>query len=431
MIFIILAILTILIATINYKKGFLIYLLLQMIWFPDTQLFKVGGAWINLNFFCAAIFLILYVVKGKKYSKEKIAFPFSKPMACIGFSLLVTSFTSLAGFGNELVKAIGLIIMEIIIVYLIWKTVNTKEDYIFLFKGITIIVLFACAYIFYEKMTGTNFILDYKISCTSNKFDTYRDFAEWDHRGYRCYSIFDHTICASMVFSLYTALTFILLMNKRRYPFKYLSIITAVLCIPAMFFTQQRTGIFMLIIAVLSVVDFRKKKFWKLLGIMIVAFFIVSPYISENINLLLSIFNTKYQNSVSGSSMSLRLDQLDAIYHIMLKAPITGLGENFQSFYSGSFASRAMGYESLWFEQMAKHGLIGVLSYIFMIYYSVCKLPKEYKSKELFFVSLAYWITYTLTSTPYFRTYFLYSVIFYFIKNTEKYDKKVNCLLER
>ena len=63
----------------------------------------------------------------------------------------MSSITSLAGFISEFAKASGLIIMDIIIVYLIWKVVNTKEDFAFLFKGLTVIILFACIYIFYEK----------------------------------------------------------------------------------------------------------------------------------------------------------------------------------------------------------------------------------------------------------------------------------------
>ena len=120
----------------------------------------------------------------------------------------------------------------------------------------------------------------------------------------------------------------------------------------------------------------------------------------------------------------MRFDQLDAIYRIMLEAPITGLGENFERFYKGIYAARAMGYESLWFEQMAKHGMMGVAAYLVMIFYSVYKIPKKYQSKEIFFILLSYWMTYSLTSTPYFRTYLLYGIVFFFIKSSQRYDEK-------
>lgn len=424
MLFIIPAILVMLVALINFKKGFLLYLLLQMVWFPDTQIINIGGSWINLNFLCAFFFAILYYAKKKKNSKKLEKYPYYYPMLCIGVSLLLTSFTSYSGPIRELIKAFGLIAMDLIIVYVMWKTINKREDFEFLFKGITLIVLFACLYIFYEKITQLNPILDYKITCTSNKFSTYRDFQQWDYRGYRCYSIFDHTICACMTFALYVALTMFLFVKKKRYSFKLLSLITAALCIPAMFFTQQRTGMVLLFISSLSVVDFRKKRFWKLIFLAIVGIIIISPFVSDNINLLLSIFSSKAASQVSGSNALMRFDQLDAVFRIMLNSPLTGLGENFQAFYKGIYAARAMGYESLWFEQMAKHGLLGVMAYIIMIYYSVYKIPKHYKSKYVFYFSLAYWITYTMTSTNYFRIYFFYAVIFYFIKTSETYRLK-------
>lgn len=410
-----------LISIFSYKKGFLLYLLLQMFWYPDVQLFNLGGLWINLNFVCALYFVFLYILKKNKVGQETIAFPFYRPMICIVISMLMTSLTSYSGPISELAKAFGLIVMDLVVVYIIWKIINTKNDFIFLFKGITLIVLFACIYCFYEKMTGCNPILDYKITCTANGFNTYRDFQQWDARGYRCYSIFDHTICACMVFSLYIAITLNLYVYKKNYPYKKMSLVTAILCVPAMFFTKQRAGMFMLFIAAISALNLRKRKFWKLIIIGAVALIVVFPLISDNLSLLLSIFSTKYENQVSGSSISMRFDQLEAVFEIMMAAPLTGLGENFQRYYTGALASRALGYESLWFEQMAKHGILGVLAYIVMIYYSVYKIPKKYKSKQVFFISLAYWVTYTLTSTPYFRTYFLYATIFYFIKNSEVY----------
>ena len=151
MIFIMLASLVMFVALLNYKQGFLLYLLLQMIWFPDTQLFYIGSSSINLNFICALYFVGLYIIKKKKLSlHNKERFPYLKPMFCIAISLIMSSITSLAGFISEFAKASGLIIMDIIIVYLIWKVVNTKEDFAFLFKGLTVLILFACIYIFYE-----------------------------------------------------------------------------------------------------------------------------------------------------------------------------------------------------------------------------------------------------------------------------------------
>lgn len=418
MLFIIPAIAIMLIALLNYKTGFLLYLLFQMIWFPDAQVFQIGDSWVNINLICAVFFVLLYRLKKGRFSSKTTPFPYTNPMIAIAISLLMTCITSYSGVISELVKGIGLIFIDLLVIYVMWNTLNSRKDYAFLYKGLTVIMLFACIYIFYEKVTSQNPILDYKLTTTTSDLFTYREASIYENRGYRCYSIFDHTISACMTFALYIVLTANLYIKKKRYPIKTLSLITSFLCIPAMFFTKQRAGMFLLLIALLSIVDFRKKRFWKLIGIAALSIACAWPFISNYIALFLSIFNSSYQGQVFGSTSSMRFKQLYAVFKIMQMAPITGLGENFQRYYHGMYAAQALGYESLWFEQMAKHGILGVLAYVYLIYYSVYKVPKRYHSKQVLFISLAYWITYTLTSTPYFRTYFLYGVLFYFIKNT-------------
>ena len=153
-----------LIALLNYKTGFLLYLLFQMIWFPDVQVFQIGGLWVNINLICAAFFVLLYILKKGRFSSETNPFPYTNPMIAIAISLLMTCITSYSGVISELVKGIGLIFIDLLVIYVMWNTLNSRKDYAFLYKGLTVIMLFACIYIFYEKVTGQNPILDYKLT---------------------------------------------------------------------------------------------------------------------------------------------------------------------------------------------------------------------------------------------------------------------------
>lgn len=397
-----------------------------MIWFPDTQVFKIGDSSVNINFIMAVFFVFLYIIRSRGIIRlEGERFPYTVPMVCIAFSLFITCFSSLAGFLSEFVKSTGIVIMDILIVYLIWKFVKTKEDFIFLFKGLTIIVFIACLYCLFEASFHMNPILDYKFSYASGKLTKYTDYTYGWGRGYRCSSIFEHPICASMIFALYAALGLNCYMKKIDLPYKKLVFITVVLSIICIFFTKQRAGMFLFALAILPCVDLRKKRFHNLAFFGVICCLLILPIISDYLFVLISTFILSINNgaggTVGGSNASMRLMQLNAVYNIMLQSPIAGLGENFKRFYSSPYAAQALDFESLWFEQMAKHGFVGVISYIVMIYYSVIKVPKKYKSKTIFFISLAYWLTYTLTSTPYFRIYFYYVVIFYFIRNSEVY----------
>lgn len=417
MLFIILSCVVMYIAFKDFKKGFLMYLLLQMVWFPDTQLFKLGGSFINLNFLVALYFTILFIVRRKNSLKSFRDFPYLIPLILVSISMLLTSFTSLSGFFSELVKAGGIIIMDCLMLFIIWKTVKTKEDFKLLFKGLTIIILVGCLYIFVEYFTSANLFLDYKLSCTSNNLSTYKDLLIYDYgRGYRCYSIFEHPIGASMIFALYIIVVFNLLMKLNNYVFKKISVLTAILCVPAILLTKQRAGIFFLIIGLFSALNFKNKKTYRYLLYSVGILILLSPILFQYKDLILSMVHLKTNSNVSGSTASMRFDQLDAVFNIMKSSPLFGLGENFRSHYTGPYLERALGFESLWFEQMAKHGMLGVIVYLYFIYFTVIKIPLKFKSRECFFIMLSYWFTYSLTSTPYFRIYYLYVVIFYFLR---------------
>ena len=417
MLFVVLSCIVMYIGLKNFKNGFLMYLLLQMIWFPDTQLFKLGGSYINLNFIVALYFTILFIVKRKNSLKSFYDFPYLIPLTLVCISMLLTSITSLSGFFSEFLKACGLIVMDCSMIFIIWKTVKTRDDFKFLFKGLTIIILVACIYIFIEYLMSTNLFLDYKLSCTSNNLATYTDLLVYDYgRGYRCYSIFEHPIGASMIFALYIIVVFNLLMKFDDFAFKKVSIITAVLCLPAILMTKQRAGIFFLFFGLFSALNFKNKKTYRYLLYSVGVLILLSPIIFQYKDLILSMFHLKTNSNVSGSTASMRFDQLDAVFNIMKSSPLLGLGENFRSHYTGPYLERALGFESLWFEQMAKHGILGLIAYLYFIYISVVKIPLKFKSRESFFIMLSYWITYSLTSTPYFRIYFLYVVVFYFLR---------------
>lgn len=431
MIYILGSIIIALVTIWNYKKGFLLYLLYQMIWFPDTQVIQVSGLSLNINFMMSTIYVLLFLIKNKgKIRREGDKFPYTVPMVYLTFSMFITCFTSLSGFFSEFIKATGLVIMDILMVYLIWKCVKEKDDYVFLFKGLTIIIFVSCLYCFIEGITHENPVFNYKALCSSNGLGVYEDYLYGYGRGYRCYSIFEHPICASMIYALYVTLVLNLIIKSKKIPYKYLAVITMLLSVICIFFTKQRAGMFFLAVSALSCVNLKKKKFYKLAFAALICGLCILPFISDYLFVLLSSFIPNIDNGnggvVGGSNVSMRLMQLNAVYHIMLQSPIAGLGENFKRLYSSIYAAQALDFESLWFEQMAKHGIVGVLVYIVMIYYSVYIIPKRYKSKQVFFISLAYWSTYTLTSTPYFRIYFLYAIIFYYIKNSEVYADKKN-----
>lgn len=433
MIFSIIAILIMLYSIIDLKRGFLVFLIYQLIWFPDTRLISIRGfASINLNLVMSLFFSALYIIKkqssGKNksfYAKKmclikKYCFPYKHPMFVMAFSLLLTCFTSVNGFSSEFVRAVGAMFLNLIMVYLIWQIIETKKDFQFLFQGITIVAFVTCIYGLWEYINQNNPLLVYKFSLAGNTLSTYTI----GTRGYRMYSIFEHPISAAMMLSLYTVFVITaIVVYKEKIAFKWIAYITCVLCLPCMIMTKMRTAFVFLALGMFAFIDINNKRFLKIALASIIVIFMISPVISNNLVLFTSLFNKSTQLQMGGSNLHDRLRQLNAVYQLMKMSPIAGLGQKFRTVISNIYTTQALDFESLWFEQMSKHGIVGVLAYIYMIYYSIYKIPKKYKSKQILFVSLAYWGTYTLTSTPYFRVYLYYLAIFYFIKKSEVYKQ--------
>ncbi len=409
---------------VNYKKSFLIYLIYQVLWYYSATLFKIGHKTITISMTMNLIFFALYFIKGNVVCYPRHKHPYALPLFLMVFSSFLTCFFGVAGFALEFTRAINTISQEIILIWLIWYIVESDKDFKFLFKGITIVMLFACLFGILEYIIKTNIFIDIKNRVSDEVIRTYNviQSATAQSRGYRITSVFEHSIGAGMNFGLYFCFVFIMVLKNRiKINDSKLAIITACLCVPCMLLTKMRSAMLFTLIALIGCIDLKNRKFYKLAVCFIVIAIIALPIYWKYVELFLSLFSSKYQNGVKGSTVDQRLSQLNAVYHLMKMSPIGGLGERFGDYISNQYTSAALEYESIWFDVMAKHGLIGIFSNFIMMIYSIIIIPKRYKSKEILFISLSYWITYTLTSIPSFRIHIYYLVIFYFIKKSEAY----------
>ena len=93
----------------------------------------------------------------------------------------------------------------------------------------------------------------------------------------------------------------------------------------------------------------------------------------------------------------------------------------FMNVMNTSLVSALLGLESMWFRILTQFGMLGVVANLYLAYYSLIKMPKLYKSRPLFFLSLAYWVTASLTSVPGMKMYFYYFVLIVFIKMSDFY----------
>lgn len=416
-------------AVIDYKKAFLLYLIYQLFWYDQLVVLQIGGRTVFISTFMNAVFFALYFLH-RRMRRQNQKFPFKVPFIFLAVSMFCTCLFAVAGFSSELTRQLTIFVRDFLIVWMIWRIVETRKDFNFVIKGITIVMFAACIFGLIEYVKRSNPFFDYKSSIAMEKIANYNymvnSFSAMA-RGYRVYSIFEHPIGGGMIFGLYFAFVLTLYVKrKKELPWRTFALVTAFLCIPCVILTKMRSAYVFTAIAVLPAINFKKKQFYKLAGTAIIFAVISWPIISANFNIFASLLNKKLQQSVGGSSLAQRFSQFSAVFSLMKMSPVFGLGEKFQNVIVNSYTKAALGYESLWFLIMPKYGMVGVIAYVIYGYFCLIIIPRTYRSKELFFTMLAYWATYTVTSIPSFRAAIFFFVVFFYIKISEVYLKSDN-----
>ena len=420
MIFSIMGILILIYSCFNFKKGFLVYLLFQIFWFPNGKIISMAGVpSVPIYLVMSLSFILIYILKGG-FKAKVVPFPFLIPLLILSISRLLTCFTSLEGFSSELARTIGFIFSSFIEVVLIWRIVEEEKDFDFLMKGYCFIFTFATVYGLVEYMIKANPIIEYKKMLSPEGISTYGIDL---FRGYRIMSLFEHPIGAGMTFGLFSIFAFLYWVNTKKKN-SNVYILVGLLSILCVLLTKMRSSILFTIVALMAVVKFNNRRFYKLALLAIAGLAICFPIYKDYIYVFLSLFSSSAQQAVGGSDSTMRFLQFDTVYKIMKMSPLFGFGEQCALYLPKSMIENAFGFESIWFEAMSRYGMFGVIGNLFMLFYSVFFIPRKYKCYGAFWISLALWLTNTLTTVPFFRMSMYYVVYFYCIKQTTTYKNR-------
>lgn len=422
MIFTIIAIIIFLYSVSNFKRGFMLYILLETVWYANAKVIALNNfPSIPIYMTTSIAYFALYLFKKNELRLSNAKFPYLLPLILMSFCQFASSITALAGFGDQFSRALGFIFHDVIEIYLMWKIIDEREDFEFMFKGYTIIFLAGAVYGFVEYALKYNPLVAYKSTLNPQGISIYN--AHDIFRGYRLMSFVEHPIGCGMTFGLFAIFVFMLYKKKHGFGYETLAKITAVLCLMCVFLTKMRSSIVMVLVLCLSLISIKKtykvkKRSIYLFIVAVIAVIATYPLYKNYTNVFWSLFSSNAQNAVGGSTLSMRHEQLQSVVKIFKLSPVLGLGDNFKDFLSVAYLNNTFSFESVWFEEMTQHGIFGLASLVIMIYYSVAYIPYKYRSKEACFISLSYWIVYTLTSTPFFRMNFYYYCLFFFIKSS-------------
>lgn len=433
MIFLIIGLIIIFIGTRNFKKGFYYFLFFKVCLVTNITVLSIPGIpLLTLDMFLTAIFLLLYFAKRQKMQLEYVSFPYSKPFKWMTISYFLSTLFAYIGFVGAFSQYIGQILTEFVFAWLMWKIID-KEDIGYIIKGLAFMFLLSCIYAFYEKFTQTNPIQNYELTLVNDASRAINFLVTDDiNRGYRVQSFFEHAIGAGVNWGMFIVLYFTLTTIYKYKLKSKLCLITAIICIPCVFFANARGPLVFLMVGALSLFDLKNKNFYKLVFASVILLVVVSPLLSDYFDNLLSIFDSKAQEKVGGSNAEMRFEQLDAAIELMKQSPLFGLGYKFMNVLHTNLVSRLLGLESIWFRVLTQFGLFGVFVNLIFLYYSIIKIPRHYKSRPILFFSLSYWITASLTSLPGMLMYLYYLISIIFIKQSDRYliERNTNIIIK-
>lgn len=425
MIFTIIGIILIIYSFINFKKAFLWFLVFKLFLVTNITVVAVPGLPLfTLELFLTIIFFIQFYRTRKRVS-EYVKFPYKRPMIFILVSWALSTIFAYIGFIGAFSQFLKDIFQQIIFIWMLWELIDVKKDLGFILKWFTIAFFFICVYGFYEHQIQSNPLVEYEASLIGDSDRA----INWTYdadigRGYRTQSVFEHAIGAGINWAMYIVFILSLYINYK-YPIKYkkFAFLTVLLSVMCLLFTNSRGPIVFLMLSGLSLVNLKNKRVYLFIICVVISIVILFPYLSEYTDNILSIFDSKVQKRVGGSNAEMRLMQMNAAVELMNESPIVGWGFKFMNVLDNSLTAALLGLESMWIRIMVQFGIIGIIANAYFAYYSLIKIPKLFHSKSVFYISLAYWITASLTSVPGMLYYLYFLILIIFIKLSPTYMK--------
>ena len=426
MIFQLIAFIIILYSFKNFKKAFLLFLLYDLFLNTNINFLSIPGVPILtvedvlIMVFAVEFFIRYGTNKGGPYAQTRNNFPFKTPFIILTISWTVSTVFALVGFASAVSAYIKQILEYVIMTYLMWRIINDKRDLIFLLRGFTILFLFCGIYELYEIATQSNPLSDYETSLVQDQTRAI-DFGNYDEdegRGFRAKSVFAHPIGSGVNFGLYIIISLFFLMKAKINikTNKLLVLATCLLSLACIIMTKSRGPYLFLMIGAFSFINLKSGKFYRYAFLMVLALIVILPYFSDQLDIFKSLFSAEAQEKVGGSDANMRFEQLTVAIGIMSMSPLYGLGFKFLSEMSTAVTVGLLGGESVWFQVLPQFGILGILAYLFMIYWTVVKLPKKYKSASIFFIGMAYWLVISMTSVPGMQVYLYYLALILVIK---------------
>ncbi len=384
----------------NHHRAFLLYVVMRLFLDPLVPFLYMDSQRLQMMLFmdtCMFAFAFLNYVSNmaKKTNPILNQFPLKKSfLICISSILISSLLFSHVPFSQTLASAYDHI-SQFIFVYLFWKELKKITDIRFIVKGLMIVFSIAIVYAFFERFDGFyNPLHEYKVSLNPSDFEAWIGGGGQEAVRGRTSSIFYSSLdcgayaAIAVAFFFYINISYKKIWNSAK-PAKF--IFMSGLFFLLMFANGRGA---MLYFAISMLFMLKLKKILGLSLFLPIFFIIFYDILAPSLATVLSIYSQN-ESEVQGSSWAMRVVQFLATIDVLKGSPWFGYGEK-GVMYIQSLRPEVLGMESTWLQIMAKRGIVGVASYIYL-YYSMFKLGFG-KSKRYVLASTVAWLALSTTT---------------------------------
>jgi len=361
----------------NYHKAFLLYAVIRPFLNINIPIYSAPGLpQLFLETFMTTFMLMCvsfnFMSNESKAISNTIQFPLKKPFFIfIAILYLSTLMYSPLPFFQLASILYNQTLNNFLFVYLLWRELKTWRDIQFFVKGIMIVSSIAIAYGFFERFNDFNNPLMLYESTLNHKMDFELGEGIVGVRGGRVSSIFYSSLgCGAYMAAVFAFFYYINMRHKNLWNSpKLVKIIFMGGLFFILLFSNGRGA--MLYFAISLVFMLKLKSILRLS--LFLPFFIIIFYgwLEPYMFTIKSIADTDSVDT-GGSTYAMRAVQFLTAFEIAKDSPWLGYGAGAEAYWPSQYPV-LLGCESLWIKLLLSQGIIGIFSYIYLLY-SLVKL---------------------------------------------------------
>jgi O-antigen ligase len=348
--------------------------------------------------------------RQKNWYKEYRAFPLKSSMLFILVMLLMVGIFSRINLFSKFFIPIDLFIKNFFVMFLTYYYVRSIDDINYIFKTILSFFVVFCIYGFANYLTERNQYYDF-ITDTFNAIDIPNYFMSYARR-FRISSFAWHPIYYGFILALATLINiYVSFLREKKRNLKAFNLILFMLLLGNLFLTNSRTPLLAFVagaaIVFLFAMNWRLKiRLIILCSVLVGSAAMVFPSVSK---LFVESYKTFSDegSELEGSSVEMRLTQMNASLREFNKSPVLGNGFGYISQVLGFSADKSKrnsdedfaGFESYAYKLLIEQGLCGMVGnaiFFFALFAYFYKNMRKEKSHKISLLSISMLIVFLL-----------------------------------